>query len=66
MKLSPRRTLIAGLLVISAGVILLRPSRDIGSRPADAEPATPVLLVHGMFSTGKELEDLYNEKRRSR
>lgn len=58
MKLYPRRTLIAGVLLIAAGVILLRPSRDIGSRPAEAEPATPVLLVHGMFSTGKDLADL--------
>lgn len=57
-KFSKRRMLIAGALTAAAGVILLRPSPDIGSQSTSAESPTPVLLVHGMFGTGKDLEDL--------
>lgn len=58
LKVPMRRAIIAGVLVAAAGVILLRPSRDIGTREVGAEAATPVLLVHGMFGTGKDLADL--------
>ncbi len=57
MKVSLRRAIFAAVFA-SATMIALRPSRDVGLRSAEKETATPVLLVHGMFSTGKDLADL--------
>jgi triacylglycerol esterase/lipase EstA (alpha/beta hydrolase family) len=57
MKIPLRRAIFVGLLA-TAAVIFFRPSRDVGSRNAEEDPVTPVLLVHGMFGSGKDLGEL--------
>ena len=58
IRISKRRMVIVGALAAAAAVVFLRPSRDVGSSAVQAEAATPVLLVHGMFSSGKDMADM--------
>jgi len=57
-KISWRRLLIVGALSAASAVVLLRPSRDIGTQQGQSEARTPVLLVHGMYSSGKDMADM--------
>lgn len=58
LRISTRRAVILAALGAAAAVVFFRPTQDVGAPSAQSEKPTPVLLVHGMFSSGNDMADM--------